>query len=263
MSAELSEGTALQPFLLIAKSAKGKGCTAVIEQVLQAPGIFVFGELLDMPNVKQLEGTENKGHFELLKIFAYGTYPTYKERATTLPPLSPQMATKLRQLTIVSLAADNKVIPYTVLLQQLDIPNVRELEDLIIECIYQGVVKGKLDQKQKQLEIDFAIGRDIRPGQLLQMMNVLAAWGTRSDAVISAIDQKIAYTAHAHEQFRKERADFDQRLEALKATLKTSGVDRESDNLLQAADYESNEYLEERSRKRGSKMKGREMLRRI
>jgi hypothetical protein len=74
----------------------------------------------------QLEGTENKGHFELLKIFAYGTYPTYKgiffvldlipchslsctENAATLPPLSPQMATKLRQLTIVSLAADSKV----------------------------------------------------------------------------------------------------------------------------------------------------------
>jgi len=262
MSAELSEGTGLQPFLLIAKSAKGKGCTAVIDQVLQAPGIFVFGELLDMPNVKQLEGTENKGHFELLKIFAYGTYSTYKENAASLPPLSPQMATKLRQLTIVSLAADSKVIPYTVLLQQLEIPNVRELEDLIIECIYQGVVKGKLDQKQKQLEIDFAIGRDIRPGQLLQMMNVLAAWGTRSDAILNAITQKITYTAQAHEQSRKERADFDQRLEALKATIKTSGIDRESD-LLQTADYESAEYLEERSRKRGGKMKGREQFRRV
>eukprot|EP00026_Physarum_polycephalum_P007940 Phypoly_transcript_08012.p1 GENE.Phypoly_transcript_08012~~Phypoly_transcript_08012.p1 ORF type:complete len:284 (+),score=33.51 Phypoly_transcript_08012:62-853(+) len=262
MSAELSEGTALQPFLLIAKSAKGKGCTAVIDQVLQAPGIFVFGELLDMPNVKQLEGTENKGHLELLKIFAYGTYPTYKENATTLPPLSPQMATKLRQLTIVSLAADSKVIPYTVLLQQLSIPNVRELEDLIIECIYQGVIRGKLDQKQKQLEIDFAIGRDIRPGQLLQMMNVLAAWATRSDAVLDSITHKVAYTAQAHEQSRKERADFDQRLEALKATIKTSGLDRDSDLLQQAGDYESTEYLEERSRKRGGKMKGREPFRR-
>lgn len=262
MSAELSEGAALQPFLLIAKSAKGKGCTAVIDQVLQAPNIFVFGELLDMPNVKQLEGTENKGHFELLKIFAYGTYPTYKENASTLPPLTPQMATKLRQLTIVSLAADNKVIPYTVLLQQLDIPNVRELEDLIIECIYQGVIKGKLDQKHKQLEVDFAIGRDIRPGQLQQMMNVLAAWGNRSDAVLNAITQKIAYTQQAHEQSRKERADFDQRLEALKATLKSSGLDRESDLLQPGGDYESAEYLEERSRKRTGKMKGRETFQR-
>lgn len=95
------------------------------------------------------------------------------ENASSLPPLSPQMSTKLRQLTIVSLSADHKVtwnwlnvlltwgqvIPYTVLLQQLDIPNVRELEDLIIDCIYQGVIRGKLDQKFKQLEVDFAIGR--------------------------------------------------------------------------------------------------------
>jgi len=231
----------------------------VIEQVLQAPGVFVFGELLDMPNVKSLEGTENKAHLELLRIFAYGTYPTYKEKAGALPPLTPQMSTKLRQLTIVSLAADHKVIPYTVLLQHLDIPNVRELEDLIIECIYQGVIKGKLDQKQKQLEVDFAIGRDIRPGQVVQMMEILAAWGARSDAILNAINQKITYTASAHEQSRKERTDFEQRLEALKASLKASGVDRESDILQQAAsDYESQEYFDERSRKRGGKMKGRE-----
>jgi hypothetical protein len=34
------------------------------------------------------------------------------------------------------------------------------------------------------------------------MMNVLAAWGTRSDAILNAITQKIAYTAQAHEQSR-------------------------------------------------------------
>jgi len=254
MSAELSEGIALQPFCLLAKSAKGKGCAVIIEQALGANGVFVFGELLDMPNVKQLEGSESKAHFELLRIFAYGTYPTYKEKASALPPLTPQMATKLRQLTIVSLAADNKVIPYTVLLQQLDIPNVRELEDLIIECIYQGVIKGKLDQKHKQLEVDFAIGRDIRPGQIVQMMSILAAWGTRSDAILNAITQKITYTALAHEQSRKERTDFDQRLEALKASLKNSP---DNDLLQQAADYESSEYIEERARKRGGKMKER------
>lgn len=258
MSAELAEGTSLQPFCLIAKSAKGKGCTAVIEQALQAPNVFVFGELLDMPNVKQLEGTDNKAHLELLRIFAYGTYLNHKENAATLPPLTPQMATKLRQLTIVSLAADNKVIPYTVLLQQLEIPNVRELEDLIIECIYQGVIKGKLDQKKKQLEVDFAIGRDIRPGQIAQMMSILAAWGSRSDAVLAAITQKIAYTAQAHDLSRKERADFDQRLEALKASLKNSPMDQDMlHHHGQAQDYESSEYNEERARKRGGKMKER------
>jgi len=260
MSADLSDGSNLQQYCLIAKSTKGKGCVAIIEQALQASGVFVFGELLDMPNIKQLEGTENKGHLELLKVFAYGVYQTYKENASALPPLTPQMSTKLRQLTIVSLSADNKVIPYTVLLQQLDIPNVRELEDLIIDSIYQGVIKGKLDQKFKQLEIDFAIGRDIRPGQVAQMMAILAAWGNRSDAVLNAINQRITYAAQTHDQARKERADFEQRLEALKTSLKASGVDREAAELLSQQDYESQEYYDERARKRGAKMKGREQF---
>jgi len=262
MSADLADGSNLQQYCLIAKSAKGKGCVALIDQALQAPGVFVFGELLDMPNIKALEGTENKSHLELLRIFAYGIYQTYKENVNALPPLTPQMQTKLRQLTIVSLSADHKVIPYTVLLQQLDIPNVRELEDLIIDCIYQGVIKGKLDQKFKQLEVDFAIGRDIRPGQIMQMMSILAAWGSRSDAILNAITQRIAYSAQAHEVTRKERTDFEQRLEALKATLKTSGGGDSRDDLLQpsASDYESHEYMDERARKRGPKMKGREQF---
>jgi len=61
-------------------------------------------------------------------------------------------------------------------LQYLDIPNVRELEDLIIEAIYQDVIKGKLDQKRKQLEIEYTMGRDLRPGQIDQMLEVLSAW---------------------------------------------------------------------------------------
>jgi COP9 signalosome complex subunit 7 len=59
MSADLADGSSLQPFCLLAKSAKGKGCVAIIEQALQAPGVFVFGELLDMPNIKQVSGSSH------------------------------------------------------------------------------------------------------------------------------------------------------------------------------------------------------------
>lgn len=49
-------------------------------------------------------------HFKLLNIFAYGTYKDYVEQAAQLPPMSPAMSKKLRQLTVVSLAAKAKVI---------------------------------------------------------------------------------------------------------------------------------------------------------
>ncbi len=54
MSADLADGSALQSYCLLAKSAKGKGIVAIIEQALGAQGVFVFGELLDMPNIKQV-----------------------------------------------------------------------------------------------------------------------------------------------------------------------------------------------------------------
>ena len=53
MSASAEDGAALQQFCLLAKSAKGAACASLIGQALEHPGVFVFGELLDMPSVKE------------------------------------------------------------------------------------------------------------------------------------------------------------------------------------------------------------------
>lgn len=42
----------LVQFLVLAKGAKGAACSALIQQVLNNKKIFVFGELLAMPNVQ-------------------------------------------------------------------------------------------------------------------------------------------------------------------------------------------------------------------
>ena len=54
--------------------------------------------------------------------------------------------------------------------------NVRELEDLLIDCMYQGIIRGKLDQKLKCIEIFEAVGRDLRPEQLDSMRSVIQNW---------------------------------------------------------------------------------------
>ncbi len=53
---------------------------------------------------------------------------------------------------------------------------LRELEDLIIDAVYQGIINGQLDQKKKQLEVESSMGRDIRPEALDDMMQVLTDW---------------------------------------------------------------------------------------
>lgn len=41
----------LEQFVLLAKGAKGAGCAELIKNVLEAPGVYVFSELLAQPNI--------------------------------------------------------------------------------------------------------------------------------------------------------------------------------------------------------------------
>jgi len=83
------------------------------------------------------------------------------------------MVKKLRHLSIVSLAAKCKQIPYSLLLKELDMPNVRELEDLIIEAIYAGLIKARMDQNEQKLEVYYAMGRDVEMSKLPELLGIV------------------------------------------------------------------------------------------
>jgi COP9 signalosome complex subunit 7 len=95
-----SEGK-IQQFLLLGKSARGRSCVEIITKATSEPGIFAFGELLELPNVQevrtvwmpaaifrlllnmsslvlQLRGTDLAQHLTLLELFCYGTFEEYK-----------------------------------------------------------------------------------------------------------------------------------------------------------------------------------------
>ncbi|GAA6013677.1 hypothetical protein JCM10207_004816 [Rhodosporidiobolus poonsookiae] len=154
----------LEPFLLLSKSARGSGAGALIEKAVAAPGIFVFSELLDQPSIKDLAVNEqHQAQYRLLELFAYGTWADYEAKRDSFPKLSVEQETKLKQLTILSLAVQTRSIPYATLLSTLSLPDVPALEDLLIETFYSGVLTGRLDQKAEMLEVLSATGRDVRP----------------------------------------------------------------------------------------------------
>jgi len=215
---ELTEGLSLQTYVQFAEKAKGKQAAAVILQAIGANNVFVFGELLAVPSIQQLESTEDKKHVDLLRIFAYGTFFDYKTNSGNLPNLTPSQIRKLKQLTIVSLAATSKVIPYNTLHQQLDIQDVRELEDLIIDAIYQGVIQGRLDQRKKQLEIDFTMGRDFKPESIDRMILTLTNWQTQSESLLKSIKEKMNHANFLLDEERKHRDEYEKRVDTEKKT---------------------------------------------
>jgi len=50
----ISSTSPLEQFVLLAKSAKGAAAVELVKQASEAPGVYVFGELLDMPNIIEL-----------------------------------------------------------------------------------------------------------------------------------------------------------------------------------------------------------------
>lgn len=110
----------LEQFILLAKTARGAAAAKLVEQAMNAPSVYVFGELLNIANIQELSKTaEFKPYVDLLNIYAFGVYSDYIQNRQNLPPLTDAMAVKLRQLTVVSLATRSKHIPYVLLLQEL------------------------------------------------------------------------------------------------------------------------------------------------
>mmetsp|Transcript_34671 Transcript_34671/g.58253 ORF Transcript_34671/g.58253 Transcript_34671/m.58253 type:complete len:255 (+) Transcript_34671:222-986(+) len=211
----------LEQFCILAKSAKGRAAVHIISEATSAPNLFAFGELLDQPNLQELTGTEHAASYELLRLFAHGTWSDYKDAAGNLPALNAEQQLKLKQLTVVSLAETRKVMSYDLLMTNIDVTNVRQLEDFLInDCMYTGVILGKLDQQQRCLEVHHAIGRDIRPGQLKNMVAMLNSWAATSEDLLKGIDEKVVWAGAKTAENAAHRAELDSRIEELKKSIK-------------------------------------------
>jgi len=216
MSDMSSGARKLEPFLLMIKSAKGAGAAKLIENAASAPGVFVFAELLEHPNVKELTSNPQYApHVEMLRLFSYGTYSDYKAHQESYPQLNAAQLTKLKYLSLVTLGSERRILPYADLKNYLEISTTRELEDLIIDGMYQDVLRGRLDQKEQQLELEYTMGRDLRPGQLEALLASLRSWSDQTAQAMASLETHISAISSSHSQ----RATADAEYNTLRADI--------------------------------------------
>ena len=217
----------LTTFVELGKNSKNLAAAKNIERAVSHKNTFVFGELLSLQNVQDLQSTEHTKYLSLLQLFAYGTYKDYISNSGTLPELNEMQIRKLKKLSIISLAAEGTdVLKYDMLLKELDIPDVRTLEDLIIEAIYSNIIEATLDQKEKHVQVHSAIGRDVAPGQLAKMIKKLVNWTATAETLIQNMDKEIEDTMEGWNQEQENKKKFDEKFNnAHKAALETKKRD--------------------------------------
>ena len=212
----------LEQFTLLARSARGAAAAELVRRALEAPGLHVFGELLDAPNIQDLETAGHGPLLTLLRIFAFGTYRALAQAAEgALPPVTEGMRRKLRLLTLVTMAETTRLLPYSSLQQELEIASVRELEDLVIEGISCGAVGGKLDQRAQHFEVDFVTGRDIRKTDVGAIVAVLAAWGNNCDNVLATIGSQVDKVEGEHKSRIAHAEALEKKVEEVKQMVKS------------------------------------------
>ncbi|KAK8630383.1 hypothetical protein V6N13_079179 [Hibiscus sabdariffa] len=245
MEIEEKQAEIIEQFVKQASAQKGSALGPLIVEATSHPSLFAFSEILAVPTVAevvafvklfftgislhviyvksmylQLEGTNNSVHLEVLRLFAQGTWSDYKSNSGRLPQLVPDQVLKLKQLTVLTLAETNKVLSYDKLMLELDATNVRELEDFLInDCMYAGLVRGKLDQLRRYFEVQFAAGRDLRSGQLGSMIQTLSNWLAVSDNLLITIQDKIKWADTMSELDKKHQKELEDRVMEVKKSV--------------------------------------------
>uniref|UniRef100_A0A0K8VSP2 COP9 signalosome complex subunit 7 n=1 Tax=Bactrocera latifrons TaxID=174628 RepID=A0A0K8VSP2_BACLA len=244
----------LKQYCATAKSSTGSQLLDVVRQVLEAPSIYVFGELLALPNIQELKDGIHSKYLNTLNLFAYGTYKQYRQQPGEYLELTATMQKKLQHLTIVSLAIKNKCIPYEVLLEELEINNVRHLEDVIIEAIYADIIHGKLFQNNRFLEIDYAQGRDIPPGYTSKIAQTLSQWVESCDAISNCIDMQITRANSEKARGLKNKDHIEQEIINLKKVLKTQISDNDDSMQIDTRESSSLDLRRKPFKTKGSRL---------
>lgn len=187
----------MDQYLALAKSTRGAGCAAIVLQATADPKVFVFGELLALPSIQDLKES-HAPVYRLLQIFAHETLHSYKQNVD-LPSLDANQLKKLRMLTLVALARTHTamVLPYAVLLRELDMDTVQDVEHVIIEAISVGIVKGRLDHEQQCFHVTDVIGRDPTASEMAQMIVTLEKWLRKCDTTLNSLQEKSNHAQQA------------------------------------------------------------------
>jgi COP9 signalosome complex subunit 7 len=171
------------------KGKSGAGAALVVTQALNIPGLFFYGQLYHTDEVQRLaDGEGTKAAFDVVKLLSYGTHKDVDSLSVEAAQLlTPVVTAKLHYLTLVSLSTNQRRLTYEQLHASLGVEDVRELEDIVIDAITEGLIGGRIDQQNSIVDIHEVAARDVELTAVPALIEQLEAWAQRCDAVTSEL----------------------------------------------------------------------------
>ncbi|KAJ2079221.1 COP9 signalosome complex subunit 7b [Coemansia sp. RSA 988] len=198
----------------------------------------------------QLISTDQYAEYgRLLELFCFGVLNDYKTGAAQVSKLNERLLRKLKHLTLVSLASQNKILKYDDLLKNLDFTAEQDVEELVIETTYNNLVKAKLDQKRRLVEVDYVVGRDVRREDLQNIYSQLEQWSRTCKDALNDLTRDIDAANASVIAQKNDSVEFERTLQNIRAAQATELVAPATDFLPRTdSQYASTEYQAEENR---------------
>lgn len=204
----------------------GEGLVADIRKALGSDSTFFFQEYLTSCSV--LTDTPHEPYLHLLQIYCTGTFRDYERSRASLPQLSEDEITKLRILTIVRMSVGSRVLKYSEMLSETGLTDSRDLEQVIIQSVQQGILDCKIDEANQQVFVTQLSGRDVTPQDCEVMLGALTEWSESCQNSMQNMQTDINASTAKMNSSKKETEAFKSAVQSAKTAATKDKPLRES-----------------------------------
>lgn len=210
----------LKHYLALAEGTSPQSASEICVNATADPELFVFSELLHSPSISALQDGPAEKYYQFLRLFAYGTVADYATVSTRLPPLTEAHEAKLRLLTLLSLSRGRSRLPYDIIRTHLQLSDDSQAEAVVRDAVYAGLMRARIHQRLRFVEISYAAGRDVSlPSGIEEMEHILKEWTSRTSQIVEEIDARVAFISSQTRLAAEHKSSTSAKVEALRKSL--------------------------------------------
>uniref|UniRef100_A0A915DMR2 PCI domain-containing protein n=1 Tax=Ditylenchus dipsaci TaxID=166011 RepID=A0A915DMR2_9BILA len=127
------------------------------------------------------------------------------------------------QSILVSLASSKKVVSYDELMDSLKIDSERQLEDFIIQSIYQDIIQGKLNPKERCVEFSDWSSQKANTVDLEFMQKTLGGWIEHCQSFLAELSKESEKSNDQLAEDASNEKKIEEDVEKIKKILATTG----------------------------------------
>lgn len=165
--------------------------TAAFVSAIRRPDVFQYQTLISSVAAKVV-ATSNANIIKLATILHNGTYQDFETFAKATPEVAgisvETLATKMRILTLVSLAQESTKIPYQTIATALSVP-ADDVEAWVLDTISEGLIDAKLDHYSNSVYITYAFQRSFGTPQWVDLREKIGKWMENLKGMIGVIHE--------------------------------------------------------------------------